>query len=54
MHALQNSPKTWQRKIVKVFGFAVLIYQTLSIVVFEYVDDVYVFEIKHVCKLNWK
>jgi hypothetical protein len=30
-----------------------LIYQTLFLVVFEYCYDVYLFEIKHVCKLNW-
>jgi hypothetical protein len=29
-----------------------LIYQTLFLVVFEYVYDVYLFENKHVCKLN--
>jgi hypothetical protein len=32
---------------------SLLIYQTLFILVFEYVDDIYLFEIKHVCKLNW-
>jgi hypothetical protein len=30
-----------------------LIYQTLFLVVFEYVYDAYLFENKHVCKLNW-
>ena len=29
------------------------IYQTLFLVVFEYFYDVYLFEIRHVCKLNW-
>jgi hypothetical protein len=32
---------------------SLLIYQTLFLVVFEYFYDVYLFEIKHVCKLNW-
>jgi hypothetical protein len=32
---------------------SLFIYQTLFLVVFEYFDDVYLFEIKHVCKLNW-
>jgi hypothetical protein len=30
-----------------------LIYQTLFLVVFEYFYDVYLFEIKHACQLNW-
>jgi hypothetical protein len=30
-----------------------LIYQTLFLVVFDYLYDVYLFEIPHVCKLNW-
>jgi hypothetical protein len=34
-------------------GLVLLIYQTLFFVVFEYFYDVYLFEIKHVCKLNW-
>jgi hypothetical protein len=33
---------------------SLLIYQTLFLVVFEYFYDVYLYEIKHVCKLNWK
>jgi hypothetical protein len=32
---------------------SLLIYQTLFLVVFEYFYDVYLFENKHVCKLNW-
>jgi hypothetical protein len=32
---------------------SLLIYQTLFLVVFEYFYDIYLFEIKHVCKLNW-
>jgi hypothetical protein len=32
---------------------SLLIYQTLFVVVFEYFYDIYLFKIKHVCKLNW-
>jgi hypothetical protein len=32
---------------------SLLIYQTLFLVVFEYVYDIYLFKIKYVCKLNW-
>jgi hypothetical protein len=64
MHALQNSHKTWKCKIVKASSYwsfgvkqqsltSLLIYQTLFLVVFEYFYDVYLFEIKHVCNLNW-
>jgi hypothetical protein len=32
---------------------SLLIYQPLFLVVFQYFYDAYLFEIKHVCKLNW-
>jgi hypothetical protein len=38
---------------VMVSVTSLLIYQTLFLVAFEYFYDVYLFEIKHVCKLNW-